>query len=180
MGIAAVIGAGIFSTIGNASANGGPAVSMLFIFTAIACGFSAMCYAQFASSIPISGSAYTYAYASFGELIAWIIGWDLLMEYAIGNIAVAISWSDYFTRLMDSAGMHIPDWLSMDYLTASAGATPEAVAAWSNAPQVAGFRMIFDLPALMIVALITYIVFVGISQSRKASNVMVILKLAVI
>lgn len=90
-GIAAIIGAGIFSTIGTAASHGGPAVSLLFVFTAIACGFSAMCYAEFASRIPISGSAYTYAYASFGELIAWIIGWDLIMEYAVGNIAVAIS-----------------------------------------------------------------------------------------
>ena len=94
-----MVGAGIFSTIGNAAFNGGPAVIFLFIFTAIACGFSALCYAEFAS-IPIAGSAYTYAYASFGEIIAWIIGWDLLVEYAIGNIAVAISWSDYFTGFL--------------------------------------------------------------------------------
>ncbi|HEV8630411.1 MAG TPA: amino acid permease, partial [Thermoanaerobaculia bacterium] len=98
-GIAAIIGAGIFSSIGNACFYGGPAVVFLFIFTAIACAFSALCYAEFASRVPISGSAYTYAYATFGELVAWIIGWDLLIEYAIGNIAVAISWSDYFTGL---------------------------------------------------------------------------------
>src|SRR5674476_150681 len=121
MGIAAVIGAGIFSTIGNAAAAGGPAVSLLFVFTAVACGFSALCYAQFASLLPISGSAYTYAYASFGELIAWIIGWDLIMEYAIGNIAVAISWSGYFTGLMDGLGLHIPAYLSTDFLSASRG-----------------------------------------------------------
>src|SRR5689334_2918586 len=96
-GVAAIIGVGIFSTIGQAAHSGGPAVSLLFVFIAIACGFTAFCYAEFASMIPISGSAYTYAYASFGEIIAWIIGWDLLLEYAIGNIAVAISWSDYFT-----------------------------------------------------------------------------------
>ena len=100
MGIAAVVGAGIFSTIGNASYQGGPGVTLLFILTAVCCGFSALCYAEFASRIPVSGSAYTYAYASFGELIAWIIGWDLLMEYAIGNIAVAISWSQYFVNLL--------------------------------------------------------------------------------
>ena len=115
LGVAAIVGAGIFSTIGNAAASGGPAVSLLFVFTAIACGLSALCYAEFASSIPISGSAYTYAYVSFGELIAWIIGWDLIMEYAIGNIAVAISWSGYFTALLDGLGMHIPDFLSTDY-----------------------------------------------------------------
>ena len=106
MGIAAVIGAGIFSTIGNAAFNGGPGVSLLFIITAITCGFSALCYAEFASRIPVAGSAYTYAYASFGELIAWIIGWDLLMEYAIGNIAVAISWSEYLTNLLEGFNIH--------------------------------------------------------------------------
>src|SRR3982751_4963533 len=121
MGIAAVIGAGIFSSIGNASYNGGPGVIFLYIFTAIACGFAALCYAEFASTVPVSGSAYTYSYVAFGEIFAWIIGWDLLMEYAIGNIAVAISWSDYFTGLLDNAGMHIPAWLTMDYTTAHNG-----------------------------------------------------------
>jgi basic amino acid/polyamine antiporter, APA family len=109
LGIAAIIGAGIFSTIGNASADGGPAVIFLFLFIAFACSFSAMCYAEFASTIPISGSAYTYAYASFGEVVAWIIGWALIVEYAIGNIVVAISWSDYFTGLLDGLHMHIPE-----------------------------------------------------------------------
>ncbi|MFN9519852.1 MAG: amino acid permease, partial [Bacteroidota bacterium] len=106
LGIAAIIGAGIFSTIGNASASGGPAVVLLFVFIAIACSFSAMSYAEFASSIPISGSAYTYAYAAFGEIVAWIIGWALIVEYAIGNIVVAISWSDYFTGLLQGIGIH--------------------------------------------------------------------------
>ncbi|MGN6801602.1 MAG: amino acid permease, partial [Ginsengibacter sp.] len=119
MGIAAVVGAGIFSTIGNASFQGGPGVSILFVLTAICCGFSALCYAEFASRIPVSGSAYTYAYASFGELIAWIIGWDLLMEYAIGNIAVAISWSQYFVNLLEGLHIHIPSFLTTDYLSAS-------------------------------------------------------------
>ena len=199
MGIAAVIGAGIFSGIGTAASNGGPGVIFLFIFTAIACGFAALCYAEFASTVPVSGSAYTYSYVAFGELIAWIIGWDLLMEYAIGNIAVAISWSDYFSNLMDKAHMHIPDWLTMDYLSAHKGfnavealaANGQALAsmdagdiakhtAWAQAPQLGGFRIIMDLPALMIVVLITYIVFRGIKESRSASNLMVILKLAVI
>jgi amino acid transporter len=163
-GIAAVVGAGIFSGIGNAAANGGPGIVFLYLFTALACGFAALCYAEFASTVPVSGSAYTYSYVAFGEIIAWIIGWDLLMEYAIGNIAVAISWSDYFTRLMQSAGMHIPDWLTMDYISAKAGATAEAIAAWANAPQLFGLRMIMDLPALLIVALITYVVFIGIKE----------------
>src|SRR3954447_20166673 len=121
LGIAAIIGAGIFAMVGQASYNGGPGVIFLFIFAAIACGFAALCYAEFASKIPIAGSAYTYAYASFGELIAWIIGWDLLVEYAIGNIAVAISWSDYFTRLLIANGINVPAYFSMDYLSASRG-----------------------------------------------------------
>ena len=179
-GVAAIIGAGIFSGIGSAASSGGPGVVFLYIFTAIACGFAALCYAEFASTVPVSGSAYTYSYVAFGEIFAWIIGWDLLMEYAIGNIAVAISWSDYFTRLLHSAGMHIPEWMTMDYMTAKAGATAEAVSAWTNAPNLFGLKIIMDIPALLIVALITYIVFVGIKESRSASNVMVIIKLAVI
>src|ERR1700739_2927301 len=121
MGIAAIVGAGIFSTIGKASHDGGPGIILLFLFISVACGFSAICYAEFASMVPVSGSAYTYSYVAFGEIIAWIIGWDLLMEYAIGNIAVAISWSDYFTSLMEGFGLHVPDYLTMDYSTAHAG-----------------------------------------------------------
>ena len=120
-GIAAIIGAGIFSTIGKASADGGPAVIFLFIFTAIACSFAAFAYAEFASMVPVSGSAYTYSYVAFGEIIAWIIGWALIMEYGVGNITVAISWSDYFTGLLESGGIKIPQWMQMDYLTASNG-----------------------------------------------------------
>jgi amino acid transporter len=182
-GIAAIIGAGIFSGIGTAASNGGPGIVFLYIFTAIACGFAALCYAEFASTVPVSGSAYTYSYVAFGEIFAWIIGWDLLMEYAIGNIAVAISWSDYFTNLMSKANLHIPDWLTMDYISAKKGfteAVADKAAAWTDAPQIFGFRIIMDLPALLIVALITYIVFRGIKESRSASNLMVIIKLAVI
>ncbi len=129
MGVAAIVGAGIFAMIGKASYNGGPAVSFLFVFTAIACAFSALCYAEFASRIPVAGSAYTYSYASLGELAAWIIGWDLIVEYAIGNIAVAISWSDYFTNMLKGLrfpslginGIQVPAFLTMDYLSASRG-----------------------------------------------------------
>src|SRR5437868_6237495 len=117
-GIAAIIGAGSFSSLGEACFKAGPGVVILFIICAVACGFTAMCYAEFASRIPVAGSAYTYAYASFGELIAWIIGWDLLMEYAIGNIAVAISWSTYFVNLMEGFRIHIPEYLTVDYFTA--------------------------------------------------------------
>ncbi|NNE98592.1 MAG: amino acid permease [Pyrinomonadaceae bacterium] len=119
LGIAAIVGAGIFAMVGNASHDAGPAVIFLFLFSAVACGFAALCYAEFASRIPIAGSAYTYTYASMGELVAWIIGWDLIVEYAIGNIAVAISWSDYFTGLLRSYGINIPAYLTMDFLSAS-------------------------------------------------------------
>lgn len=195
-GIAAVIGAGIFGTIGTAAVHGGPAVSLLFVFTAVACGFSALCYAEFASRIPIAGSAYTYAYASFGELIAWIIGWDLIIEYCIGNIAVAIPWSDYFTNLMAGLGWKIPAWCSMDYLSASRAQaaietllregkalTPsliEARDAWQTAPQWGGLRFIADVPAFSIVVLITILVYVGIRESKRANNLLVILKLVII
>ncbi len=196
MGIAAVIGAGIFSTIGTAAFNGGPGVSILFVLTAITCGFSALCYAEFASRIPVSGSAYTYAYASFGELIAWIIGWDLLMEYAIGNIAVAISWSEYFTNLLAGFEIHIPAYLTMDYLSAyrahaevlaagsNLGALSEkvkfAAQAWSGAPGLGSIKFIADIPALGIVFLITYLVYIGIRETKKVTNAMVFLKVAVV
>jgi len=198
-GVAAVIGAGVFSSIGKASYEGGPGVIFLYIFTAIACGFAALCYAEFASTVPVSGSAYTYSYVAFGEIFAWIIGWDLLMEYAIGNIAVAISWSDYFTNLMNKAGLHISNWLTMDYVTAHSsfkdvtgllaqGQTLQSIDpvmvdgynAWSNAPVIGGLHFIMDLPAFCIVALITAVVFVGIKESRSMSNIMVIIKLCVI
>src|SRR6478672_10451475 len=115
-GIAAIIGAGSFSSLGEAVFKGGPGVVFLFMICAIACGFTAMCYAEFASRIPVAGSAYTYAYASFGELFAWIIGWALIMEYSIGNIYVAFSWSDYFTSFLDKAGFHIQEYLCTSYM----------------------------------------------------------------
>lgn len=180
MGIAAIVGAGIFSTIGAASYSGGPGIVLLFLFVSVACGFSAICYAEFASMVPVSGSAYTYAYVAFGELIAWIIGWDLLMEYAIGNIAVAISWSDYLTSLLDGLGAHIPAYLTMDYWTARDAITPAAQEAWNTAPMLGGLRIICDLPAFLVTVLITGIIYVGIKESKRATNVMVVLKLAVI
>ena len=207
-GIAAIIGAGIFSTIGEASSQGGPAVVFLFLFTAIACGFAAFAYAEFASMVPVSGSAYTYSYVAFGEIVAWIIGWALIMEYAIGNITVAISWSDYFTNMLEGIhikalgipnGIHLPSWIQMDYLSASNGfheastllaAGKELVdldgslilarEAWMSAPQIFGFHLIFDLPALFIIVLITWLVYRGMKESRNASNIMVVIKLAVI
>lgn len=180
MGIAAIVGAGIFSTIGKASFDGGPGIIFLFIFVSIACGFAAVCYAEFASMVPVSGSAYTYSYVAFGELLAWIIGWDLLMEYAIGNIAVAISWSDYMTSLLEGFGLHIPQYLTMDYWTAKAQATDAARSAWLNAPMLGDIRIICDIPAFLITAIITWIIYVGIKESKRSTNAMVILKLAVI
>jgi basic amino acid/polyamine antiporter, APA family len=201
LGIAAIIGAGIFTTIGKASFDGGPGVIFLFIFTAIACGFAAFAYAEFASMLPVSGSAYTYSYVAFGELFAWIIGWALIMEYAIGNIAVAIGWSGYFTSLLESGGIHLPAWLTTDVFTAHkgfneamsligsgeissasalTGSLREAYLAWTQSPTLFGMHLIFDAPALLIVTLITWLVYRGIKESRNASNAMVIIKLAII
>lgn len=204
-GIAAIIGAGIFSTIGKASADGGPGVIFLFIFTAVACSFAAFAYAEFASLIPVSGSAYTYSYVAFGELFAWIIGWALIMEYAIGNVTVAISWSDYFTSLIENTtSFKVPDWLCLDYFTAkhnfetittllNEGATLESLKnstdtvslmegflAYNSAPQFFGFHIVFDAPALFINLIITMLVYRGIQESRNASNIMVLIKIAVV
>jgi APA family basic amino acid/polyamine antiporter len=198
-GIAAIVGAGIFSTIGKASSDGGPAVIFLFLFTALACSFAAFAYAEFASMVPVSGSAYTYSYVAFGELIAWIIGWALIMEYAIGNITVAISWSDYFTGLLESGGLHLPQWIQMDYLTASNGFTDatalmqggkafenldaslqDAYTAWTTSPVIGSFHFVADLPALFIIVLITALVYRGMKESRNASNLMVVVKLCII
>lgn len=201
MGIAAVVGAGIFSTIGGAAYHGGPGISLLFIITAVTCGFSALCYAEFASRVPISGSAYTYSYVTFGELVAWTIGWALILEYAIGNIVVAISWSGYFNNLLVHIfHIHLPDWLLIDPTTASSAykeataglaagniTDPEvlskyqfAVTAWNEAPVLAGKHVFFNLPAFIIVALITWLAYIGIKESKQSANYMVIFKIAVI
>ncbi len=193
-GIAAIIGAGSFSSLGEACFKGGPGVVYLFLICAVACGFTAMCYAEFASRIPVAGSAYTYAYASFGELFAWIIGWALIMEYSIGNIYVAFSWSDYFTSFLSRIGIHMPDYLTCSYMEAHKAVIKYAAddltklntsiqqlfSAWNNAPAIGGLRLIFDLPALVINVLITMLVYIGIKESRNFSNVMVILKLCVV
>jgi len=184
-GIAAILGAGSFSSLGGAIFHGGPGVIILFIITAIACGFTALCYSEFASRIPVAGSAYTYSYASFGELFAWIIGWALIMEYSIGNIYVAFSWSDYFTSLLSKMGMHIPPYFSTSYMEAKhavegGSINKELIAAWETAPIVGGLKMIVDIPALAINLLITYLVYLGVKESRNFSNLMVVLKLAVV
>lgn len=198
-GIAAIVGAGIFSTIGKASADGGPAVIFLFLFTAVACSFAAFAYAEFASMVPVSGSAYTYSYVAFGEIIAWIIGWALIMEYSVGNITVAISWSDYFTGLLQSGGINLPQWVQMDYLSASRGydeamalmqsgkdfanlspALQNAHNAWQTAPVIGSFHFVADLPALLIIVLITALIYRGMKESRNASNIMVVVKLCIV
>ena len=175
-GVAAIIGGGTFSAIGNACASGGPGVVFLYIICAVACGFTALCYAEFASRVPVSGSAYTYAYVSFGEIFAWIIGWALIMEYSIGNIYIAFSWSGYFTNLVPG----IPEWLTTNYLDAKAMLTEEAKLAWQNAPMIGSLKVIFDLPAVIINILITALVYVGTKESKNFSNAMVVIKLSII
>jgi APA family basic amino acid/polyamine antiporter len=205
LGIGAIIGAGIFSTVGTAAAGGashlgaGPALVVSFVLVAITCGFAALCYAEFAAMVPVSGSAYTYAYATLGELVAWIIGWDLIIEYAVGNVAVAISWSGYFQELLRGFGWEIPLWLGIDYRTASQAAAQlaaaaaggidpatvglpvqRAAAALAAAPVMAGLPIVFNLPAFLIVMLITWVLVIGISESAWLNSAMVVLKLAVI
>jgi len=199
MGIAAVVGAGIFSTIGTAAFHGGPGISILFVITAVTCGFSALCYAEFASRVPIAGSAYTYAYVTFGELVAWIIGWALILEYAIGNIVVAISWSGYFVNLLEGLHIHLPGWLSTNFETAqqgyeeaikhlNSGGTKETFSklarvgydAITNAPMIGSWKLILNIPAAIIVALITALVYRGIKESKKSTNAMVIFKICII
>ena len=184
-GIAAILGAGSFSSLGGAIFGGGPGVVVLFIITGIACAFTAFCYSDFASRIPVAGSAYTYAYASFGELFAWIIGWALIMEYSIGNIYVSFSWSDYFTSLLGRVGIDWPQYLCTSYMEAkhaveAGSSNQELIEAWNLAPMIGQLRLIVDLPALMINALITWLVYIGVKESRNFSNLMVILKLGVV
>src|SRR5262245_31639091 len=181
LGIGAIIGAGIFATIGTAAAGdlarpgAGPALILSFIVTAIACGFAALCYAEFAAMIPISGSAYTYAYATLGELVAWIIGWDLSIEYAVGNVAVAISWGNYFKTLVSGFGIVIPDWLSTDYRTAA-----KIPGLFESAPHIFGVPIVINVLAIGIVAIITIVLVIGIRESATANAAMVILKLIVL
>jgi APA family basic amino acid/polyamine antiporter len=205
LGVGAIIGAGIFSTVGTAAAGGaehpgaGPAIVVSFILTAITCGFAALCYAEFASMVPVSGSAYTYAYATLGELVGWIIGWDLIIEYAVGNVAVAISWSGYFQELLRNVGIQFPGWLCTDYRSAAqaaqqiaetrakggsvealGAAVAQAAHALATAPQLFGLHIVFNLPAFLIVMLITVVLIVGIRESAWFNSAMVLLKLAII
>ena len=182
LGIGAVIGAGIFATIGTAAAGdahrlgAGPGLMLSFVITAVVCGFTALCYAEFASMVPVSGSAYTYSYATLGELVAWIIGWDLIIEYAIGNVAVAISWANYFNTFLEGFGIALPKWLAVDYVTAHAK-MPEVVAA---APHIFGIPIVINIMALVIVAVITIVLVWGIRESASFNFFMVMLKLIVL
>src|SRR5216684_1128601 len=181
LGIGAIVGAGIFATIGTAAAGdatrpgAGPALALSFVVTAIACGFAALCYAEFAAMVPISGSAYTYSYATLGELVAWIIGWDLIIEYAVGNVAVAISWGNYFKTLVSGFGITVPDWLSTDYRTAA-----RIPGLFDRAPHVFGIPIVFNILAFGIVTAVTIVLVIGIRESATINTTMVMLKLIVL
>ena len=182
LGIGAIIGAGIFATVGTASAGdasrpgAGPSLMLSFAITAIVCAFTALCYAEMAAMVPISGSAYTYSYATLGELVAWIIGWDLILEYAIGNVAVAISWANYFRSFMqDAFGVNIPDWLATDFRTAR-----KIPGLLENAPHIFGKPIVFNLLAFGIVMLITVVLVWGIKESAGFNAGMVMIKILVL
>jgi APA family basic amino acid/polyamine antiporter len=182
LGIGAIIGAGIFATIGTAAAGdaqrpgAGPALMVSFVLTAVVCAFSALCYAEFASMVPVAGSAYTYSYATLGELVAWIIGWDLIIEYAIGNVAVAISWANYMNTFLEGFGIRLPPWLAIDYHTA-ATKMPDLVA---HAPHLFGIPIVFNILALVIVAFITMVLVWGIRESAGFNFWMVAIKLVIL
>ena len=213
LGIGAIIGAGLFSSIkemitGRVLADGslfvgaGPGVILSFAITAMACGFAAFCYAEIASMYPVSGTAYSYYYVAFGEVIAWMIGWDLMVEYAIGNVYVAASWSDYFTNFLrgiSNGAIHVPEWLGMDFQsatmkvkaatdmlaagTASAAdlaSAKETLAAFADAPRIGHWVFSVDLPAALITLLLTVLLFVGVKESARLNTFMVILKVGLV
>jgi basic amino acid/polyamine antiporter, APA family len=192
LAIGAVIGAGIFSAIGTAAAGqtdaagnvirtgAGPALVLSFLLLGAVCALAGLCYAELASMIPQAGSAYAYSYATLGELIAWIIGWDLILEYAVGNVAVAISWGDYFNTFIGAFGVRIPAWLSTGYRTALLSSNPDVHGLLQTAPHVGGLPVIVHLPAFTIVMLITWLLLLGVRESARANNVLVVLKLVVL
>lgn len=200
LGVGAIVGAGIFSTVGTAAAGGeahtgaGPALIVSFLLVAVACGFAALCYAEFAAMVPVSGSAYTYAYATLGELVAWLIGWDLMLEYAISNAAVAVSWSGYFQAFLAGFNVHVPAWLGTDYRSAiqaaalvaqkgTANVGPEVLQnalALQQAPHLFGLPLVFNLPAFGIVTLVTWIVLIGIRETARFNAGLAIGKLLII
>jgi len=191
LAIGAVIGAGIFGAIGTAAAgqigaNGevirqgaGPALVFSFILLGAACALAGLCYAELASMIPQAGSAYVYSYATLGELVAWIIGWDLILEYAVGNVAVAISWGDYFNTLLKGVGIVMPAWLTTGYRTALLSADPaiHGLMESANTPHIAGIPIVIHVPAFAIVMLITVLLLQGAKESVTANNIVVVIKL---
>src|SRR5882762_9529025 len=191
LAIGAVIGAGIFGSIGSAAAGqvdaagnvirvgAGPALVISFLLLGAACGLAGLCYAELASMIPQAGSAYAYSYATLGELVAWIIGWDLILEYAVGNVAVAISWGDYFKSLVGD-WVSIPIWLTTGYRTALLSSNPEIHGLLDTAPRIAGIPILINVPAFSIVALITWLLMLGVRESARANNIMVAVKLIVL
>jgi len=192
LSVGAVIGAGIFSSIGTAAAGevlpsgevvrygAGPALILSFMLLGLVCGLAALCYAELASMIPQAGSAYAYSYATLGELIAWIIGWDLILEYAVGNIAVAIAWSGYFNSLLSGFGIDLPAWLTHGYRTALFSSDPAIHGLLQTAPRVAGIPVLLNVPAFLIVALVTVLLAMGVRESARANNIMVVVKLLVL
>lgn len=181
LGIGAIIGAGIFATVGTAAAGdaarpgAGPSLVLSFLITAVVCAFTALCYAELASMVPMSGSAYTYAYATLGEIVAWIIGWDLIIEYAVGNVAVAISWSNYFRTFLEGFGIRIPLWLSTDFRTAA-----RIPGLYDSAPHVAGVPIVFNAIAFLVVAAVTVVLVWGIRESARFNAGMVVVKILVL
>jgi len=192
LAIGAVIGAGIFSSIGTAAAGetlpsgevvrygAGPALVLSFVLLGVVCGLAALCYAELASMIPQAGSAYAYAYATLGELVAWIIGWDLILEYAVGNIAVAIAWSGYFTSFLSGFGVTFPEWLTHGYRTALLSSNPDVHGLLDTAPTLLGLPVLLNIPAALIVLGITWILYIGVRESARVNYLMVITKLAVL
>src|SRR5262245_1174656 len=192
LAIGAVIGAGIFSSIGTAAAGeirpdgeiiragAGPALVLSFLLLGVVCGLAALCYAELSSMIPQAGSAYAYSYATLGELVAWIIGWDLILEYAVGNIAVAVAWGGYFTSLLSGFGITFPGWLTHGYRSVMLSSDPAVRALLDTAPHIGGLPVLINIPAFAIVMAITWVLLLGVKESARANNIMVVVKLLVL
>ncbi len=192
LAIGAVIGAGIFSSIGTAAAGevrpdgeivryaAGPALILSFLLLGVVCGLAALCYAELAAMIPQAGSAYAYSYATLGELVAWIIGWDLILEYAVGNIAVAVAWGGYFNSFLSGFGISLPGWLTHGYRAVQLSSDPAVQALLQTAPRISGIPVLINVPAFAIVALITWVLLLGVRESARANNAMVVVKLIVL
>src|SRR6188472_3803313 len=192
LAIGAVIGAGIFSSIGTAAAGeirpdgtiiragAGPALILSFVLLGFVCGLAALCYAELAAMIPQAGSAYAYSYATLGELVAWVIGWDLILEYAVGNIAVAVAWGGYFNSFMSGFGITFPGWLTHGYRAVTLSADPAVQALLETAPRIGGIPILLNIPAFAIVMLVTWVLLLGVKESARANNIMVVVKLLVL